>query len=74
MSVTTKSSATIPASGVCGMAITTTSTARARSEAIITPRRGYLSASQARVTPPTKVGTMLTTKVIAASNAERVRS
>ncbi len=31
-------------------------------------------ASQASVTPPTKVGTMLATKVIAASRAEPVRS
>ena len=56
------------------MAMTRTSAHRARSQAIITARRGYLSASQASVTPPTKVGTMLATKVIAASRAERVRS
>ena len=73
-SVTRKSSVTRPASGRPGMAMTRTSAHRARSQAIITARRGYLSASQASVTPPTKVGTMLATKVIAASRAERVRS
>ena len=56
------------------MAMTRTSAHRARSQAIITARRGYLSASQASVMPPTNVGTMLTTKVTAASRAERVRS
>ena len=54
--------------------MTRTSAHRMRSHAIITRRRGYLSASQARVTPPTNVGTMLATKVTAASRAERVRS
>jgi len=44
------------------------------SHAIITARRGYLSASQASVTPPMKVGTMLTAKVTAARSADRVRS
>ena len=39
-----------------------------------TARRGYLSASQASVRPPTKVGTMLTTKVMAASKADLVLS
>ncbi len=74
VSVTTKSSATMAASGMPGMAMTRTSTARTMSQAIITARRGYRSASQASVMPPMKVGTMLTTKVIAASSAERVRS
>ena len=73
-SVTTKSSATIPASGTPGMAMTRTSAHRIRSQTIITLRRGYRSASQASVMPPTNVGTMLTTKVIAASSADRVRS
>ncbi len=66
-SVTTKSSATIAASGMPGMTMTRTRTHLARSHAIITPRRGYRSASQASVTPPMKVGTMLTTNVTAAS-------
>ena len=74
VSVTTKSSATLAASGMPGMAMTRTSTPRMTSQAIITPRRGYRSASQASVTPPMKVGTMLTTNVTAASSAERVRS
>ena len=72
--VTKKSSNTRAASGRPGMAMTRTSTNRIRSQAIITPRRGYRSASQARVRPPMNVGTMLTANVTAASNDERVLS
>ncbi len=54
--------------------MTRTSAHRARSQMIITLRRGCRSATQASVMPPTNVGTTLTTKVIAASRAERVRS
>ena len=50
-----------------------TSTARLRSQAIITCLRGSRSARPDRVSPPTKAGTMLTAKVIAASSAEWVR-
>ena len=73
-SVTRNSSVTSPPRGTPGMAMIRTSAHRTRSQAIITARRGYLSASQASVTPPMNVGTMLATKVIAASRAERVRS
>ena len=51
-----------------------TRTNLAKSHVIITARRGYRSASEASVTPPMNIGTMLTTNVIEASSAERVRS
>ena len=57
-----------------GSAIISTSAHRITSQAIMTARRGYRSASQASVTPPTKVGTTLATNVTAASRAERVLS
>src|ERR1700733_3621352 len=71
-SVTTNSSATRAKRGTLGRAMTSTRPQRTTSQTIITRRRGYLSASQASVTPPTNVGTMLTTNVIAASSADRV--
>ena len=71
-SVTTNSSATRTASGIPGRAMISTSPQRRTSQTIITRRRGYLSASQDSVSPPTNVGTMLTTKVIAASSADLV--
>src|SRR4029077_8616630 len=46
------SSATSPGRGTPGMAMIRTTAHRMRSQVIMTPRRGYLSASQARVTPP----------------------
>ena len=61
------------ASGTAGIAMTRTSPHRITSQAIITPRRGWRSASQDSVMPPMNVGTTLTTKVTAASRADWVR-
>ncbi len=72
--VTTPKMQIIRNNGILGMAMMATSTARLRSLAIITCLRGSRSARPDRVRPPTKAGTMLTAKVIAASSAEPVRS
>jgi len=73
-SVTTNSRTTSEVSDSPGRVMTRTSAHRAMSQVIMTRRRGYRSASQASVTPPKNVGTMLTTNVIEASSAERVLS
>ncbi|HET9969459.1 MAG TPA: hypothetical protein VFQ68_14585 [Streptosporangiaceae bacterium] len=62
------------ASGTPGPAMSRTSAHLMRSQMIITARRGCRSASQASVTPPMNIGITLTTKVTAASSADRVRS
>lgn len=72
--VTTNSRMTSTASGMPGSAMTATSAARPRSEAIITARRGRRSASPDSTAPPMKTGITPITKVTAAKNADRVRS
>ncbi len=72
--VTANNSTTRAATGIPGSAMTMTSAARSRSQTIITCRRGNLSPRPDRATPPAKAGTMLATKVTAASSDDRVRS
>ena len=72
--VTTPKMQTIRITGIPGRAMMATSAARLRSQAIITCLRGSRSASPDRVRPPTKAGTMLSAKVMAASSAECVRA
>jgi hypothetical protein len=60
--------------GMPGQAMAATSTARLRSQTIITARRGSRSASPDRVTPPTDMGTMLAANVTALRKAECVRA
>jgi hypothetical protein len=70
--VTTASSTITAASGILGSTMRTTSAARARSQPIITARRGSRSAMSDSRIPPRNVGTMVATYVTAASRAERV--
>ena len=74
ISVTKTSKPTNPAIGTPGIAIMATSSARPRSQTIMTLRRGHRSARPARVIPPTNVGTTLAAKVTAASSGDPVRS
>ena len=70
--VTRNSSATSSTVGMPGSAITATSSARLRSQAIITCRRGRRSAMPDSSRPPRKLGTMLAANAIEASSADRV--
>ena len=72
--VARNSSATSTPTGIPGSAMTATISARIRSQAIITCRRGRRSAMPDRSSPPAKVGTMLAANAIAASREEPVWS
>ena len=77
--VTTNSSATMIHSAVAALArlasaITPTRTIRARSQAIISRRRGRRSARPDSPRPPTTQGRNVTAKATADSSADRVRS